>query len=129
MTVLDAGAMVELLLTSTLGLRIKQRLNGHRLRVPQFIDLEVASVLRKLVLTKKVSSRRASEALQDFQKLRLIRYAHTALLNRIWALRNNITVYDASYVALAESLSLPLITIDGPLARAKGHGARIEVFS
>jgi predicted nucleic acid-binding protein len=126
--VLDAGAMVEVLLGSASGLRIRERLRRHRLCVPQLIDLEVASVLRKLALHTVITTRRAGEALQDFQRVRLARYAHTPLLDRVWALRNNVTAYDAAYIALAESLSLPLITIDGPLARSSGHRARVETF-
>lgn len=128
MIVLDAGAMVELLLVTARGVQIKQRIRGHLLHAPQFIDLEVASILRKLCIRQAVTSRRGAEALQDFQRLRLTRYAHTALLNRVWELRHNVTAYDAAYVALAESLSLPLITIDGPLARSSGHLAHVEAF-
>jgi predicted nucleic acid-binding protein len=56
------------------------------------------------------------------------RYPHTALLDRIWALRHNLTAYDAAYVALAEALGAPLLTCDARLAAAPGHTARIECF-
>lgn len=65
------------------------------------------------------------EALSD---LRLTRYSHTPLVARIWELRNNLTAYDAAYVALAEALDAPLVTTDAKLARASGHRARVELY-
>jgi predicted nucleic acid-binding protein len=60
--------------------------------------------------------------------LRITRYAPVLLLSRIWQLRNNMTVYDAAYVALAEELKAPLITRDQKIAAAPGHAAAVEVF-
>jgi predicted nucleic acid-binding protein len=60
--------------------------------------------------------------------LRLLRFPHDDLLERIWALRRNLTAYDASYVALAEVLDEPLVTCDAKLAAARGHSAAIEVL-
>jgi predicted nucleic acid-binding protein len=59
--------------------------------------------------------------------LRVHRYPHYALLPRIWELRNNLTAYDAAYVALAEALNAPLLTRDRRLAAAAGHRAKIEL--
>ena len=58
--------------------------------------------------------------------LPVIRYSHRALIVRVWQLRQNLTAYDAAYVALAEALAVPLLTRDAPLARSSGHSARIE---
>ncbi len=71
---------------------------------------------------------RSREALQDFAEIALLRYPHDILLERIWQLRNNLTAYDAAYVALAEALEAPLLTCDRKLASAPGHRARVEVL-
>ncbi|WP_239024994.1 type II toxin-antitoxin system VapC family toxin [Rhodoligotrophos defluvii] len=70
---------------------------------------------------------RGREALADLADLPLRRYPHDLLLPRIWALRCNLTAYDAAYVALAEVLDAPLLTRDRRLAAAAGEGARVEV--
>jgi predicted nucleic acid-binding protein len=76
-----------------------------------------------------VSSGRAEEAISDLAAFDLHRHIHLDLLDRAWKLRDNISVYDAVYVALAEAIDAPIITCDGPLARTPGHRARIEVVS
>ena len=70
--------------------------------------------------------RRAEHALRDWRALPFRRYRHGLLLPRVWDLRDNLTAYDASYVALAEGLEVPLVTCDGQLARSVGHDAVIE---
>lgn len=55
-----------------------------------------------------------------------MRHPHTALLSRVWSLRHNLSAYDALYIALAESLEAPLVTLDRRLAKAPGHDARVE---
>ena len=60
--------------------------------------------------------------------LRIRRYPHAPFLWRIWALRNNVTSYDALYIALAEALHAPLLTCDAKLAAAPGHQAQVEVI-
>ena len=71
---------------------------------------------------------RAEEALQDLLDVRLRRYPHVLFLRRVWELRDNLTAYDALYVALAEMLDATLLTRDGKLALAPGHHAHIEVI-
>lgn len=83
---------------------------------PDLIDLEYASVLRKLVLREQLSSDRARDYVLEWASNALIRCSHVMLLPRIWALRDNITLYDAAYVALAEALEVPLVTADHRLA-------------
>ena len=75
-----------------------------------------------------MSTDRAAEAIADLAGLDLHRHAHLDLLPRAWRLRENVTTHDAVYIALAEALDAPLITCDGPLAKAPGHRARIEVI-
>jgi predicted nucleic acid-binding protein len=130
MIVLDASAAVDWLLQTAAGQRIEQRIysKAESLHSPHLLDLEVAQVLRRLVLEGTTTARRAAEAIDDFGDLRLTRYAHHVFLPRIWQLRNNFSAYDAAYVALAESLPAPLITRDHRLASAPGHHVKIELF-
>lgn len=90
------------------------------LHAPHLLDLEVANVLRRLVQRRVVSDRRAWHALEDLVELALHRYSHVPFVDRIWQLRSNLSAYDASYVALAEALGAPLVTIDQRLAGAPG---------
>jgi hypothetical protein len=64
-----------------------------------------------------------------FAELALVRYPHQPLSDRVWALRHNLSAYDATFVALAETLDAPLITCDARLASAPGHTARVELFA
>jgi predicted nucleic acid-binding protein len=92
------------------------------------LDVEFAQVLRRLVREGTLARKRAEEAMADLIAVRVTRYAPVLLLNRIWQLRQNLSAYDAAYVALAEELKAPLITRDQRVAAAPGHAAMIEVF-
>jgi predicted nucleic acid-binding protein len=72
--------------------------------------------------------RRGREALGDLERLGIERYPHSPLMSRVWALRDNVTAYDAVYLALAEALRAPLVTFDSTLAAAPGHRADVEVL-
>ena len=130
MIVVDASALLELLLQTSLGARVEARLFGDadELHAPHLLDVEIARGLRRLVRTGEVSSGRADEAIADLADLDLHRHAHLDLLTRAWKLRDNISAYDAMYVALAEAIDAPLVTCDSGLAKAPGHSARIEVI-
>ncbi len=131
MIVVDASALLEFLLQTPLGARVEARLfrGEDEFHSPHLVDVEVTQGLRRLVRTGEVSADRAAEAIADLAGLDLHRHAHLDLLTRAWKLRENITAYDAMYVALAEALDAPIITCDAPLARAPGHRARIEVVA
>jgi predicted nucleic acid-binding protein len=129
--VLDASAAVALLVGQGTGAeRIRQEVESpdQSLHVPHVMDLEVLHALRRQTLLGALSSGRSAEAIEDFKNLTLFRYPHATLVDRIWSLRNNLTVYDAAYIALAEALEAPLITMDARLARAPGIRAAIEVY-
>ena len=130
MIVVDASALLEFLLQTALGARVEARLFGEEdeLHAPHLLDVEIAQGLRRLVRAGEVSSGRAEEAIADLTDLDLHRHAHFDLLGRAWKLRDNISAYDAMYVALAEAIEAPIITCDSPLAKAPGHRARIEVI-
>jgi predicted nucleic acid-binding protein len=110
------------------GDRARARLRGERLSAPELADLEVASVLRRQLRGGHVDDRRAVLALADLAALPLRRAPHRPLLARCWELRDNLSIYDAAYVALAEALEVILLTADRRLARATGPQCRIEVL-
>jgi len=128
--VLDASAAVDWLLHTPAGSKIEERVysRNESLYAPHLIDVEVAQVLRRLAREGTVSADRAGQAIQDLLDLRLTRYPHFVLLPRIWQLRNNLSAYDAAYVALAEELDATLITRDSGMNSAPGHSASIELF-
>jgi predicted nucleic acid-binding protein len=103
-------------------------LDGERLTVPELADLEVASVLRRQMKAGTLDARRARLALADLAALPARRAPHRPLLPRCWELRNNLTIYDAAYVALAEVMNTTLLTGDRKLARAPGPQCPIEIF-
>jgi predicted nucleic acid-binding protein len=130
MIVLDASAVVDWLLQTPAGKRIEQRIYARKdtLHTVYLLDVEFAQVLRRLVREGTLARKRAEEAIEDLIAVRVTRYAPVLLLGRIWQLRQNLSAYDAAYVALAEELKAPLITRDQRLAAAPGHAATIEVF-
>jgi predicted nucleic acid-binding protein len=130
MIVLDASAAVDWLLRTAAGQRIEQRIYAGQetLHTVSLLDVEFAQVLRRLVRQGSLTPKRAGEAIEDLAALRITRYAPVLLLQRIWRLRQNLSAYDAAYVALAERLQAPLITRDQRMAAAPGHTALVQVF-
>ena len=130
MIVVDASALAGFLLQTSLGDRVEARLfrDGDEFHAPHLIDVEVAQALRRLVRTGEVPAGRAEEVIADLADFDLRRHSHVDLLGRTWELRDNLTSYDAMYVALAEALASPLVTCDGPLGSAPGHTVRVEVI-
>lgn len=129
MIVLDASAALELLLRTPSAGVVERRIfaRGQSLHAPHLIDVEVAQVLRRYAASGELDSERCRDALEDLVDLPLTRYPHDLLLPRIWELRENLTAYDAVYVALAEALDAPLLTCDRKLSRASGVRARVEL--
>ena len=130
MIVLDASAVVEVLLQTKAGASVAGRLLAPEtsLHAPHLLDVEVTQVLRRFTLRSELEPERARQALEDLSDLPVERYPHEILLPRIWSLRENLTAYDAAYVALAEILGATLLTRDSRILRAPGHSARVEVF-
>ncbi len=130
MIVLDASAIVELLLGTNQGRSVGDRVADPAvgLHVPHLADLEVAQALVRYVREGELEGSEALAALEDLRSVDLERHGHEPLLDRVWALHDNLTSYDAVYVALAEALDATLLTCDGRLARAPGLAARIELI-
>ena len=130
MIVVDASALVEVLLNRPSGERVAHRLLDplEALHAPHLIDLEVAQALRRYQAAGEMSPQRARQALLAFVQMPLERHPHWPFLGRIWALRRNLTAYDAADVALAEVLDAPLLTCDRALASAPGHRAVVELI-
>jgi predicted nucleic acid-binding protein len=129
--VVDASALLEVLLrVSPAGDIVEDRVFApdQAVHVPHLIDLEVTQVLRKRALNGLLTIPRCLRALEDLANLQLFRHPHDFLLSRVWELRDNISAYDAVYVALAEFLNAPLLTRDRRLANAPGHYARVDLI-
>jgi predicted nucleic acid-binding protein len=123
--VVDASTLVDVLVGAG---RSTERLAGEDLAAPFLLDAEVGSALRRLVRAGSLTAGRAETALDDLAELEIERHPHVGLVHRAWALRDNVTFYDALYVALSEALDVPLVTLDVRLAGAPGARARVEVL-
>ncbi len=110
------------------GERFRARLRGEQLAGPDLLRLEVLSVLRHQTAAGLLSQPQAERAIDDLLDLPLVVFPVESLLRRIWSLRGNLTVYDASYVRLAETLECTLVTADRRLADAPGSRCTIEVI-
>ena len=129
--VVDTSALIELFTidVSELDASLADRLAGVIPHVPDVIDVEFHHAVRGLLLGNKISSSRAEQARVLFGDTPKIRFPSCELTQRIWSLRHNLGAYDACFIALAESLEVPLITCDGKQVGASGHQAEIEAFS
>jgi predicted nucleic acid-binding protein len=106
---------------------VRGRLAGEELHAPHLIDIETAHALRRFVFQHLITEIQAYDAITWLAELPLIRHPHTTLLQAIWRMRDNRTAYDAVYVALADALDAPLITLDSRLARTPSR-VPIEVL-
>ncbi len=132
MTVVDASVAVTALIRGEYADWAEGQLlaagTGRSLWAPHLIDAEVGQALRRRVAARKLRDAHASAALSKLVGLPLRRIPHTDLLDRVWDLRHNLSFYDGLYVALAERLEVPLLTLDGRLAKAARISTQIEVL-
>ena len=128
--VLDASGAIEFLLNTAAGKRLAARLadEAEDVHAPHLIDMEIAQVLRRYALRGALEAGMGALALDRWRCLDVERYPHEPFLGRVWQLRDNVTAYDAIYVALAEALSTVLVTGDRRLVGAPGVRAAIELI-
>lgn len=127
MIVVDATAMVEALVGRDADDLLLDSLSGE-VEAPHLLDVEVLSALRGLLLGHKLDAAGAEAARQDHFDLSITRHSTAPLAERIWQLRHRFTSYDASYLALAESLQAPLLTCDAKLIGG-GHRADVRLVA
>jgi predicted nucleic acid-binding protein len=127
--VIDASALVEYLSGAALAREVRERIDGTSswLWAPHLVDAEIGHALRRGVRLGQVQNKAARDALLKLRELRLMRIEHHLLVERAWALRDNVSFYDGLYVALAEELGAPLVTLDARLAAAPGLKVEVDV--
>lgn len=130
MIVVDASCLGEVLVDGELAEPVRQRLgmDGEH-AAPHVIDVEVFGLIRRLRMIGDIDETAAALAVDDLALWPGERYGHRALLDRAWGLRATVRGWDAMYVALAEVLDVPLITLDGRLGRAAGPRCSIEIVA
>ena len=130
MIVVDASLLIEVLAGDEMGDMVSARLAGRAgaLVAPEVLDLEIIQALRRLVRSGRVSAATALEGFNVLEDLRIERFSHAPLANRIWEFRENLTAYDAAYFALAEMLAAPLWTLDAKFAGVPGASAAVHVL-
>ncbi|MBA3991181.1 MAG: type II toxin-antitoxin system VapC family toxin [Propionibacteriales bacterium] len=129
MIVCDAGVLVSAVADhGSSGAQARELLGSQPLHAPYLVDIEVVSALRGLVRGGSAEPAAALAALARFAELSVIRHEHEPLLARIWELRDDVTAYDAAYVALAELLDVPLLTGDAGLARAADDHCEVRLI-
>jgi predicted nucleic acid-binding protein len=125
--VVDSSAIVNVLVDAEPA-ELVIEVASNVLAAPCHLDVEVFSVLRRLERRGELGEADAAEACRMFGSMDISRFPAGGIAERIWTLRNNLTCYDAAYVALAEVLDAPLLTCDAKMAGAPGHDAMIRVF-
>lgn len=125
MIVVDASAAVSALLSKGPA---RDALANEQLHAPHLIDSEVASALRRRVATGVLTDDAGWAALHVWRQVGISRYPVVAILDRVWALRHNLSAYDAAYVALAEALHCTLLTVDNRLSRSPGLRCPVTVL-
>ena len=130
MIVLDASAAIELVLNTSAGKQVGDRIADEReaIQAPHLIDVELVHVIRRFAMRNVIGAARGEAAIRLWRMLDVQRHDHEPFMARIWQLRDNFSAYDATYVALAEALSAPLITADRRLASAPQSAVPIELF-
>lgn len=125
--VVDASVLVAALVDSERrGAWAESMLSGSPVAGPELVLVETSNILRRLERVGEISRLEATSAYRDLLQLDLTSFPYTPFAVRIWELRNNLTSYDAWYVALAEALDCPLVTLDAKLGRA--HGPICEII-
>jgi len=124
--VIDACTLVAILTAEgDIGDRAAEACRGTALAAPELLLFEVANVLRRLELAGQIDATSARLAHRDLLDLRIELWPYAAIAERAWQLRGSMTMYDASYVAVAEAIEAPLVTLDARLANANGFACQV----
>jgi len=123
--VADASTVVAALFSDGMAREIVQR---EQVQAPHLIDSEVAHVLRARVRRQVIDATTGWDLLHRFRWMAITRHGTFAVLDRVWELRDNLTAYDAAYVALAEAIDCPLVTADARISRAPGLRCSVTVL-
>ncbi|HEY6424973.1 MAG TPA: type II toxin-antitoxin system VapC family toxin [Pseudonocardiaceae bacterium] len=123
--VLDASALVALAAMTAPDADLRKRALTGAGAAPELIDVEAVHAVRRLVRRGEMTDEDGRRKVRAIRDAPISRMSHRQLLDRVWELRHAVSAYDAAYVALAERLSVPLLTCDGRLAKAHGHRAEI----
>jgi predicted nucleic acid-binding protein len=124
--VIDASAATEYVLRTPIGLKLAAVIEDAALLAPELLDVEVLSVLRRAVLRRELAEQRALLAVEDLMEWSIDRIPHRRLIWTAWQYRNNVSAYDAFYVAAARLADAALLSTDGPLSRAPSLGIMVE---
>jgi len=116
--VVDASALVDLLLGNDVGIRVEFRLRGHELHAPAHLDAEVLSALGRLHRAGELDDEQVAQRLDALATAAIERHPLPNLLAGAWTRRHTLRLVDGLYVELAEQLDATLLTTDGPLAAA-----------
>lgn len=128
MIVFDASAVYDAISDLEIGRQARLAMLEAEIAAPHLIDLELISTCRRKVLHGELTEQAAVRQLDRVQRVPIARFAHEPLAARIWQLRENLTPYDASYVALAEALRGPLYTSDSKIADAPGIRCEVRLL-
>ena len=127
MIVLDASVFLDLVVGMGKAVESAARIESEddEFIAPHVLDLEVLQALRRQVRLELLDNARARSAVAMLGDLPLTPMSHEPLISRIWELRNNLTAYDAAYLALAEDTGAAVRTRDSKFAGAAGHRASV----
>lgn len=123
--VVDASAMVEILLDTDRAPRVRAIFGNEELLAPDLINAEVVSSVRRLAAVGAIAGARADAAIDDLAEAPIERVLTTSLLPEMWSLRDRLSPYDAQYVALAKAIGCAVVTTDMRMSRAHGLGVTI----